>query len=316
MISVSRKTVLATAGASLLASSMPAAAHAQSLLPVHVGASLDDGLTPVLYALKAGIFKNVGLDVTLTSAQNGAAVASAVAGGSVDIAKSALMSLISAHAHGVNFKLIAGAVLYLADALTLELCALKDGGIASLADVNGKTVAVASLQSLDQLSTEALIDQRGGNSATVRFIELPPAAMLGALESGRAAVASIVIPVLQTVLETGKVRVFGSPYDGIGKRFLVAGWFCTQDFATRNPIVVRRFAAAIREAATYTNAHHDETVPIVAEYTGIDPDVLRKMHRDTNATELDPRDIQPAIDAAYKYKFINTTFDAKDLIVS
>lgn len=316
MTAVGRRRALELTGASLLTFAVPAIARAQAVLPVHVGASLDDGLTPVLYALKAGIFKRIGLDVTLTSASSGAALAAAVAGGSVDIAKSALMSLISAHTHGVDFKLMAGAVTYTTGVQTVQLCTLKAGGIASPADLNGKTVVVDSLQSLNQMATQAMIDQRGGNSSTVRFIELPSASMLGALETGRADAASIANPMLQVVLETGKLRSFGDPYDAIGKRFLIAGWFCTQAFATLNPVVVRRFGAAVREAAAYTNGHHDETVPIVAEYSGLDPDVLRKMHRDTNATELDPREVQPAIDAAYKYKFINRTFEAKELLVS
>lgn len=62
--------------------------------------------------------------------------------------------------------------------------------------------------------------------------------------------------------------------------------------------VVQRFGNAVREAAAYTNAHHDETVPMIAAYTGIEPKVLRKMHRDTNATEVDAKDIQAVIDAA------------------
>jgi len=312
----SRRIALATAGAALASVAMAPAARAQALLPVHVGASLDDGLTPVLYALKSGLFKKAGLDVTLTSAQNGAALATAVAGGSVDIAKSALMPLINAHLRGVNFKIVAGAVLYLTGARSDELIVVKESPITSLADVVGKTIAMASLQSLDQMVTQAAIDQHGGNSASCRFIEIVPGAMLAALEAGRADMAAIVLPVLQTVLETGKVRSFGNPYDALGKRLLIAGWFCTQDYATKNPLVVKRFGNAVREAAAYTNTHHEETVPMIAAYTGYDPEVLRKMRRDTNATELDPKDIQPVIDAAYKYKYITTTFDAKDLIAS
>ncbi len=295
---------------------MPLCARAQSLLHVHIGASLDDGLTPVLYAIRAGIFKKSGLDVTLTSAASGAALASAVAGGSVDIAKSTLMSLITAYTHGIYFKLIAGAATYSTEAQTDQLAVLKDTGIRSLAEVNGKTVAVSALQSLDQMATEALIDQRGGNSSTVRFIELPFSAMLGALQTGRADVASIGNPVLQMALQTGKLRTFGDPYDGIAKHFLIAGWFCTQNYVTQNPFVVQRFSAALREATLYTNTHHDETVPILAEYAGIDPDVVRKMNRVTNAITLDPKEIQLSIDAAFKYKFINRTFDAKELLVS
>lgn len=285
-------------------------------MPVHVGSSLDDALTPILYALKAGIFRKNGLDVTLTSAQNGAALAAAVAGGAVDIAKSALMSLINAHLRGVSFKLVAGAGLYVRGETDDELCVLRNSSIASLADVVNKTVVLDSLQSVDQMATEALIDQHGGNSGSCRYIELPDGAMLEALESGRADVASMVNPTLQAVLESGKVRSFGNPYDAIGPRFLIAAWFCTEQFAQRNAVVAQRFAAAVREATIYTNAHHAETVPIVAAYTGISPDVLSKMRSDLNAEVLDPREIQPVIDAAYRYKFIPTTFDAKDLIAT
>ena len=315
-MSASRRNALAAAGAALAASALPAVAGAQALLPVHVGASLDDGLTPVLYALKSGLFKKNGLDVTLTSAQNGAALATAVAGGSIDIAKSALMPLINAHLRGINFKIVAGAVLYLAGARSDELCVLRASPIATLADCVGKTIAMASLQSLDQMVTQVDIDQHGGNSASCRFIEITPGAMLAALEAGRADMASIVIPVLMTVLDSGKVRSFGNPYDALGKRLLIAGWFCTQDYAARNPLVVRRFGDSVREAAAYTNVHHDETIPMISEYTGIQPEVLRRMRRDTNATDLDPKDIQPVIDAAVKYKYIATAFDAKELIAN
>lgn len=309
-----RRRSLQLAGGALALGAFPARAGARILHSVHVGASLDDGLTPVLYALKAGIFRMNGLDVTLTSAQNGAALATAVAGGAVDIAKSALLPLINAHLHGIDFKLVAGAVLYVNGALSDQLCVLATGPIASLADMVNKTIALATLQSLDQMTSEAAIDQHGGNSASCRYIEIPPGAMLDALESGRADMASIVTPTLQAVLETGKVRSFGNPYAALGERLLIAGWFCTQGYAQRNPAAVRAFATSVDEAAAYTNAHHEETIPIVSAYTGIAPDVLRKMRRDTNATSLDPKDIQPAIDAAYKYKFIATTFNARDLI--
>jgi NitT/TauT family transport system substrate-binding protein len=285
-------------------------------LPVHIGASLDDGLTPVLYALKAGIFKRLALEVTLTSAANGAALATAVAGGSVDIAKSALMALISAYAHGVYFKLVAGAVVYVTTTQVPLLCVSKESRIVSAGDLSGKIIGVPSLQSLDQMAIEAMIDRYGGTSSTARFIEMPLAAMLEALENGRADAASIDNPVLQTVIESGRARSLGDPFDTIAKRFLLAGWFSTEAFATRNPLVVRRFTAAVHEAATYTNAHHEETVPIVAEYAGILPDVVRRMKRNVNATELNPNEIQVAIDAAYKYNFIPRTFEAKDLLIS
>jgi len=305
--------VLQLAGATaVLAAPIPS--WSQSLTTVRLGASLDDGITPALYALHAGIFKKFGLDVQLQGSSSGAALASAVAGGVVDIAKSSLMSLISAYTHGVRFKIVAGAAQYLAREPTNQLCALKTGSIKGLADVNGKTIACNALRSLDQLGTQALIDKRGGNSATVKFIELPFSAMLSALEQGRADMAAISNPVLAANLATGELRTFGDAYEGLGAPLLIAGWFCTQDYVSRSPAVVERFARAMREATLYTNAHHAETVPLLADYSHLDPDVIRKMNRLTNATSVDAREIQPAIDAAAKYKYIDEPFSARELL--
>lgn len=300
------------AGAAAAAVAVPFAAVAQPVATLRVGASLDDGLTPLLYAMQAGIFKKYALDVQLQAAASGAALASAIVGGTVDIAKSSLMSLITAYARGVRFKIIAGAALYTSQAPTTELSVLTSSPIKSFSDVNGKTVACSALRSLDQMATQALIDKRGGNSSTVRFIELPFSAMLPALEQGRADMAAISNPVLAAALETGKIRTLGDPYDGIAKYFLIAGWFCTQSFASQNLAITRRFFEAMREAATYTNAHHAETVSLLADYSHIDPDVIRKMNRLTNATSLQASEIQPAIDAAAKYKFIDEAFSAKE----
>jgi len=72
----------------------------------------------------------------------------------------------------------------------------------------------------------------------------------------------------------------------------------------------------LRAAALYTNAHHAETVPLLAAYAHIDPEVIKRMNRLTNATSLDVTYIQPAIDAAVKYKVIDKGFSASELIAA
>ncbi|HXP93937.1 MAG TPA: ABC transporter substrate-binding protein [Candidatus Binatia bacterium] len=315
-VRVDRRTAIEIFGASLTVAAMrPLQAPAQTLTTVRVGAGLDDGLTPLLYALQTGMFKKAGLDVQLQSASNGAALAAAVAGGAIDVAKSALMSLITAYSRGLRFKIIAGAAQYRTVAPTDLLCVLKSSPIKSMADANGKTIAVATLKGLDMMATQVLIDKNGGNSSTVKFIETPFATMLSVLEQGRADIASISNPALSAALESGKLRSFGDPYGAIAPRFLIAGWFTTTDYARQNPTVVDRFSKVMRDASAYANAHHAETAPILAEYAHIDTDVVLKMNRLENATTLGPQLIQPAIDAAAKYKYIEAGFSAKELLL-
>lgn len=307
-----RRSALGMLGAAAL---VPASgARAQGLTTVRVGASLDDGITPLLYALRTGMFRRRGLDVQLQGLSNGAVLATAVASGVVDVGKSSLMVLITAYARGIRFKLVAGAAMHTPSEESDLLSVLKESPITSLGQANGKTIAVNVLQSLEQFGTEALIDKAGGDSSTVKFIELPFAAMLVALEQGRADIAAIGNPQLTVAVNSGRIRTLGAAYNGIASTFLIAGWFSSAAYAAANPSVVRRFGEAISEATRYTNGHRDEMIPLVAEYSHIDPAVLRKMHPLVNATSLDPKDIQPPIDAAVRYKLIDRGFPASALL--
>ena len=295
---------------------LPRLGGAAPLDPLRVGTPLDDGLTPVLYALRTGIFRAHGLDVTLTGGSNGAALAQAVAGGAIDVARSALMPLISAYARGVRFKLVAGASEYLEQNPTAELCVRKSGPITSLAQAGGSAVAVNAVQSLDQIGVEALVEKAGVAWQTVKFIEIPQTAMSAALADGRVDIASISNPSLQAALATGTLRTLGDAYAGIAPRLLIAGWFCTAAFAQSHRSIVERFGTAVSEAAAFTNTHHDATIQMMADFAHLEPDVIRQMNRVTSATSLDPTMIQPSIDAAARYKVIAAPFAANELLVS
>lgn len=311
---LTRHAALALAAALAGGALAPRAARAQAPTPLRVGTSLDDGLTPVLYALRTGVFRAHGLDVTLISSSSGAALAQAVAGGAIDVARAALMPLISAYARGIHFTIVAGSAEYLTENPTAELCVLKSSAITSLAQAGGKVVVTNALQSLDELGIEALVDKAGGDWQSIKFFEMPSPAMLAALEDGRADIASISNPSLQAALASGKVRTLGDSYGGIAPRLLIAGWFTTAAFAQRNRATVQRFNDAVVEAASYTNTHHDATIQMMAEFAHLDPDVIRRMNRVVSATTLDPAMIQPSIDAAARYKLIAQPFSAKELL--
>jgi len=70
----------------------------------------------------------------------------------------------------------------------------------------------------------------------------------------------------------------------------------------------------MRSATAYANAHHAETALLIAAFTGIETAQVLTMKRTTCGTYLDPREIQPAIDATAKYNVIDKPFPAQDLI--
>lgn len=283
-------------------------ATAQNLVVVRVASAPDDDVTPLLYARATGMFAKAGLDVVVSRMNSGAAISAAVVGGSIDIGKSSLLPLISAHARDVPITLVAPAGEFHADSPVTAIIVLKSSPIASARDLDGKTIAAAALRDLYSLAAQEWAQRQGADVSSLHFIELPPTSMLAALVDGRVDAASTGNPVLAQALASGRVRVLAYPNDAIAHRFLTAAWFASNDYIAKNRDVVRRFADVLSHAQAFTNTHHAATVAMVSAFSGIDAQTVSHMTRAPAGATLDPGEIAPVIDLAVKYKVIDRPF--------
>ena len=296
----------------LLASS---SAGAQTLQTIRLGTGLDDSSKPVLYAQEAGLFRRAGLDVEIVALNGGgAAIAAAVAGGSLEIGKSNTLQLISAHEHGLPFTLIAPSSANGAYERDAAIVVREAVPIRSARDLNGKTIGVTSLVTIQLLSTRAWIDAGGGDSQTVRFLEVSPTATQAALEQGRIDAATVLDPILSQILGAGGLRVLAYPYGAVATRFDGSDFFTTTDWAAKHPDLVERFVRVMHDANAYVTAHETETNPVLASFAKIDLAVLEHMNHIERPAYLDAGQIQPLIDQAARYKFIAKAFPAAELI--
>ena len=119
-------------------------------------------------------------------------------------------------------------------------------------------------------------------------------------------------PQLSASLASGKTRVLAHVYDAIAPFFVGTVFFAQPDWAAKHLDVIRRWVRVTYEAAAYTNGHHAETAPMMADVTKIPLAVVQKMTRVAAATTSDPSLIQAAIDTAAKYKNIPRPFPAKE----
>ena len=309
----SRARFLATAGAAATLLG-PARSLAQELTTLRITAVPNDDVSPLLYAQQSGLFRRAGLDIQLTANSSGAAIAAAVAGGAYDIGLGSMMALVAGHLRGIPFVMIAPSLLYLSNDPVGQMLVLKDSPIRSPRDLGGKLLSVAAIRDISWVATLAWADRFGVDSSMIKFVEVPQSALAAALDQKRIDAAFVLIPTLEDALATGHFRSIGALLDGIGPRWMVAAWFANADFVTKNRDVVNRFAEVMRTATVFANTHPAETAPLIAAFTHIDPARVAQMKRVTCGEYLDPRDIQPAIDAAAKYKAIERGFPAQELI--
>lgn len=308
---MNRRTALRFGAAALTAPLIPSVARAQAKLLRIALVPIDNNALP-FFAQEMGFFKAAGLAAEVQQMQSGAAMTAAVAGGSIDIASSNIVQLAQAHERHIPFTLVAPAGVYLPQAATTVLMVPIATPLKTAKDFAGKTIAVTGLKSIAQYAPMAWIDKNGGDSKTVKFIELPVQQMSEAMTAGRVDAAIVQEPFIAGAKLKG-MRIFADVFGAIGSSYLISAYFGTTDWAKANPDQVRAFQKVMHDTAVWANKNHAKTADILVNVLKVDPDVVPTMTRAIFAETLLPSQIQPPIDAAVKYGGI-ASFPASELI--
>jgi NitT/TauT family transport system substrate-binding protein len=298
-----------------LAAGMPLRARAQGLLPVRAAITpIYYDAVPILYAQKMGLFAKAGIDLQLGRLPTGAAIMAAVAGGHLDVGKSSFATVVSAFGHGIPITLIAPGAVYDAKSPNSALLVAKDAPIRTAADLNGKVIALNDLTAPTRPALSLWLEQNGQSKDAVKYVEILMNAMPAAIDEHRVDGMMLTSPLLDEALGTGKYRVLAAVLSFVAPRLLFSAYVATHDWAAQNAEAVKRFAGVIVAAAAYTNAHHAEMTPLIADLVGATPAAIARMTWPTGGTALLPAEIQPMIDISAKYGFTATRFDARQMI--
>ena len=308
---ISRSRMLAATAATLAA--LPRRAGAQTLEKIRVAGVASDDLTPIYFAVKNGLYQKAGLDVEIIPTASGTAATTAVIAGTYEIGKGSPIASMLAHLRGLPIVAIANNTIWDQHNPYNVITVATDSPAKTGADLNGKIGAAAALNDINQLAISAWVDKNGGDSRTLRWVEVPLSLAAAALVEHRIDVCCLLEPQLTAATETGKVRVLTPGFNAIAERFCIGLYFTNRDFATKHPDAVKKWVRVTYETAAYTNTHHAETAQMMSEVTKIPLSVFLKMTRAEDGTANDPGLLQPLIEAAAKYKNIPRAFPAKEM---
>jgi len=287
--------------------------RAQMMTALRVAVLPIESAAEAFYAKDMGFFASAGIDADIQQMQATNAIAAALVSGALDVGYVTVDVLAITHTKNIPLVAIAPANEY-ASPLTTQSMALvlpANSIIRQAKDLNGKTVAISTLNGFARTAPSVWLDQNGGDSTSVKFVEIPFPAMPAALDAGRVDAAWVAEPFLTVARKSGHVLGYGA--DGIGKHFLLATWCVTPQWAKDHPDLVTRFATVIHTTAVWANDNAAKSGDILAKYTKIDPAVIATMARVHYADQLTPSLMQPLIDVSAKYNGF-TTFPARELL--
>jgi len=289
------------------------AAFAQGKL--NVGIMRIGDLSPFFLAMEKRFFKSEGLDIGLASMVGGAAIMPALASGSINIGWSNVISIYQGHLRGFDFRFVAnGAINKRGTNDVFGVCVAPDSPIRSARDLAGKTVAVNTLRNIMHGATSHWIDANGGDSSRAKWVEVPFPQMAPALVNKQIDAYGGVEPFVTVPVGNNQARMLGRQLGAIAPRLLIASYFGSEAWIARNASLVKGFIAALNRGIDAHNADPDEAKAVLARNTRLKPVFFKTMPLPAFEKTLLPSDLQPMLDVAHRYRFIDRKFPVSEVI--
>jgi NitT/TauT family transport system substrate-binding protein len=272
-------------------------------------------VAPLYVGIDKGFFKEEKLKIEPQLAEGGAAITPAVVSGDFQIGFSNTISLLIAASKDLPVQIISQGVLGGKDESEAwaDLLVLKDSGIDSGKDLEGKTIAVNTLNNICEVTIKASLEPEGVDVDKLKFTEVPFPDMNAALEQNRVDGACVVEPFVSQGT-AGKAKGIDPFYVRTAPDLTVATYFTTKQYAEENADTVDRFVRAINKSLEYSQAHPDEVRKVLLDYTEIPPEAAEAIKLPIWRTDLNEPTIEKLSALSKKYGLIEEEPDLGELI--
>jgi NitT/TauT family transport system substrate-binding protein len=270
---------------------------------------------PMYVAMDRGFFKAAGLELETVPMAGGAVIVQGVTSGDLQIGWTNVISLYQAHVEGFDFKIIAGGATNVKGTHdTHALLVAKSSPVRGARDLEGKSVAVNTLNNIVHLMAMAWLDKNGASSAKVKFVEVPFPQMEAALVAGKIDAASVQEPFVSAAMAKDVARVLGHPWSDVAGRFLIASWFASEKWLQKNRQTAQAFVTALNRGIDAIAADPKGTRDAIVKWTGLSPELAGKIALPVYDKIVSEKDLQTTIDLTRQYKLIPRAINARDVI--
>jgi NitT/TauT family transport system substrate-binding protein len=259
---------LTCAGCGSTGSAAQAGPASDGLTHLKVGVS-PTTVSVAVYLAKDKYFAEQGLAVDLSVIQSGAEAIPRLLNGSLDIALGDAVGALQSAGNKVPLRVVGVASVSPSDpALDYSGIVTGNADIHDVAGLSGRTVAVNQLNGGAQLTALAAIDAKGGDSAKVKFVELPFPQMTAAVQANRVDAALVVEPFLSAGSKAGLKTVLAP------QAYSVAGlpstlFVSSAKYADANAAAISKFMAAVSAASKDANADSAKARTIAGTFTNL-----------------------------------------------
>lgn len=267
---------------------------------------------PAWLGKEKGFFAEEGLDITIQPTTGGAAAVPGVVSGSYDFAFGNYVSGMVANDKGLDLKYVANGASATGDPGFQAVIVRDDSPIKSAKDLAGKRVSVNNLANINDTTIRGVVDDDGGDSSTIEFVEVAFPDAVAAVENKQVDAATV-NPFVPSMLETGK-RVIMFNFSAFDPNLDVAGYFTTAETVKNKPELVEAFQTAMNKSLDYAQEHPDEVRQIMTTYTKFTPELLENMTLPQFRSEFNRESLEKLGAAAVSYGTLSAAPDLDALL--
>src|SRR5664279_127879 len=165
-------------------------------------------------------------------------------------------------------------ILYLGHRDGSEVMVARDSAAQSLRDLRGKTFAIPSRYSNQNLVIHKLMEDQGVRSEEIKFVEMPPPDMPGALAAKAIDAYFVGEPFAAKAELDGSGRVLYYAKD-IWPHFISCVLVVHEDLIKGRPEVVRDLVRGIAQSGEWAETHRTDAAKVVSPYFRQDEKLVR-----------------------------------------
>jgi NitT/TauT family transport system substrate-binding protein len=284
---------------------------------VNVGVLPIADVAPLYIGIKQGFFSKQHLKVVPHPLAGGAAVASAVVGGSLQFGFGATANLVEARSHGLPIQFVANGDQAAASAAKAWSGIVVGHGssITSVKQLDGKSVAANATKGENELALDGILQRAGLSPTSVHVVVSGFPDMPAAVESGKVDAVTEVEPFVSAIKAKGGTVV--TPlFEGWQPSMIVAGYFANTSEISKDPALVKRFVTAMNQSLAYAQSHPADVRKVIPGYTSIPASVAAKMNLPVWSPTIDAKSITSQQALMVKLHWISKPVAIDDLLWS
>lgn len=266
-------------------------------------------------AITNGYFEEEGLNVEVVPNKSANDAVPQLLNGGIDIAQMDMITFLKARTEGLPLQIVAGAGEQSTDGgdgviSGAGVVTNPDSDIEGALDLVGQTVGVPAIKTQTWMNIRAIVDEAGGDSTQIEFVEVPPAQTIDLVNRGQVDASTPSEPLQSSAIAEDKVKLVHST-DVPGRQGAPSSVFvASEEFVAKNPETLAGFADSVYSAATDLEEDPESAKEIGEKQLNLKPEQLENMFVPALATDHPTmEELNMVVDLAVRYEILDSAPD-------